>query len=244
MRKIDKLKNIQRANILAEQRYLKTKGLLTENDQQLIESILSSNNLNENENFDKLKDKLKQAAKAGILTTVIITKLLGPAYGLNPDQKSQIEDIAKKANIELSADDQITPDVNEPYKTIIKTLEKDGKIKSVNKPWGQFNDDTQFKTFSAVGQTEAAAKSTAMQTAIINGASTTDLQMSGQITIELTNGNIKVVYLIHKEKPQPKNLDDKQNLGDKIKSQTQKIGGDIKSTTSKITGDIKNVFKK
>jgi hypothetical protein len=98
--------------------------------------------------------------------------------------------------------------------------------------------------FSAVGQTEAAAKSAAMQTAKINGASTTDLQMSGQITIELPNGNIKVVYLIHKEKPQPQNLDDKQTLGDKIKSQTQKIGGDIKSTTSKVTGDIKNIFKK
>jgi hypothetical protein len=53
-----------------------------------------------------------------------------------------------------------------------------------------------------------------------------------------------VVYLIHKEKPQPQNLDDKQTLGDKIKSQTQKIGGDIKSTTSKVTGDIKNIFKK
>ena len=239
MRKTDKLKNIQRANMLSEQRYLMSKGLL-------IEAILSSNNLNENENFDKLKDKLKQAAKAGILTTVIITKLLGTAYGLNPDQKSQIKDIAKKANIELSADDQITPDIDgdNPYKTIIKTLETDGEIKSVNKPRGQFNDDTQFKTFSAVGQTEAAAKSTAMQTAKINGASSTDLQMSGQITIELPNGNIKVVYLIHKEKPQPKNLDDKQNLGDKIKSQTQKIGDDIKSTTSKVTGDIKNIFKK
>ena len=239
MRKTDKLKNIQRANMLSEQRYLMSKGLL-------IEAILSSNNLNENENFDKLKDKLKQAAKAGILTTVIITKLLGTAYGLNPDQKSQIKDIAKKANIELSADDQITPDIDgdNPYKTIIKTLETDGEIISIDKPWGQFNDDTQFKTFSAVGQTEAAAKSTAMQTAKINGASTTDLQMSGQITIELPNGNIKVVYLIHKEKPQPKNLDDKQNLGDKIKSQTQKIGDDIKSTTSKVTGDIKNIFKK
>ena len=239
MRKIDKLKNIQRANMLSEQRYLMSKGLL-------IEAILSSNNLNENENFDKLKDKLKQAAKAGILTTVIITKLLGTAYGLNPDQKSQIKDIAKKANIELSADDQITPDIDgdNPYKTIIKTLETDGEIISIDKPRGQFNDDTQFKTFSAVGQTEAAAKSTAMQTAKINGASTTDLQMSGQITIELPNGNIKVVYLIHKEKPQPQNLDDKQNLGDKIKSQTQKIGDDIKSTTSKVTGDIKNIFKK
>lgn len=228
MRKIDKLKNIQRANMLSEQRYLMSKGLL-------IEAILSSNNLNENENFDKLKDKLKQAAKAGILTTVIITKLLGTAYGLNPDQKSQIKDIAKKANIELSADDQITPDIDgdNPYKTIIKTLETDGEIISIDKPWGQFNDDTQFKTFSAVGQTEAAAKSTAMQTAKINGASTTDLQMSGQITIELPNGNIKVVYLIHKEKPQPQNLDDKQTLGDKIKS-----------TTSKVTGDIKNIFKK
>ena len=192
MRKTDKLKNIQRANMLSEQRYLMSKGLL-------IEAILSSNNLNENENFDKLKDKLKQAAKAGILTTVIITKLLGTAYGLNPDQKSQIKDIAKKANIELSADDQITPDIDgdNPYKTIIKTLETDGEIISIDKPWGQFNDDTQFKTFSAVGQTEAAAKSTAMQTAIINGASTTDLQMSGQITIELPNGNIQVVYLIN-----------------------------------------------
>jgi hypothetical protein len=239
MRKTDKLKNIQRANMLSEQRYLMSKGLL-------IEAILSSNNLNENENFDKLKDKLKQAAKAGILTTVIITKLLGSAYGLNPDQKSQIKDIAKKANIELSADDQITPDIDgdNPYKTIIKTLETDGEIISINKPRGQFNDDTQFKMFSAVGQTEAAAKSTAMQTAKINGASTTDLQMSGQITIELPNGNIKVVYLIHKEKPQPQNLDDKQTLGDKIKSQTQKIGNDIKSTTSKVTGDIKNIFKK
>jgi len=239
MRKTDKLKNIQRANMLSEQRYLLSKGLL-------IEAILSSNNLNENENFDKLKDKLKQAAKAGILTTVIITKLLGTAYGLNPDQKSQIKDIAKKANIELSADDQITPDIDgdNPYKTIIKTLETDGEIISINKPRGQFNDDTQFKMFSAVGQTEAAAKSTAMQTAKINGASSTDLQMSGQITIELPNGNIKVVYLIHKEKPQPQNLDDKQTLGDKIKSQTQKIGGDIKSTTSKVTGDIKNIFKK
>jgi hypothetical protein len=239
MRKSDKLKNIQRANMLSEQRYLLSKGLL-------IESIPSSNNLNENENFDKLKDKLKQAAKAGILTTVIITKLLGPAYGLNPDQKSQIKDIAKKANIELSADDQTTPDIDgdKPYKTIMKTLETDGEIISIDKPWGQFNDDTQFKMFSAVGQTEAAAKSTAMQTAKINGASTTDLQMSGQITIELPNGNIKVVYLIHKEKPQPQNLDDKQTLGDKIKSQTQKIGDDIKSTTSKVTGDIKQIFKK
>jgi hypothetical protein len=239
MRKTDKLKNIQRANMLSEQRYLLSKGLL-------IEAILSSNNLNENENFDKLKDKLKQAAKAGILTTVIITKLLGTAYGLNPDQKSQIKDIAKKANIELSADYQTTPDIDgdNPYKTIMKTLETDGEIISINKPRGQFNDDTQFKMFSAVGQTEAAAKSTAMQTAKINGASTTDLQMSGQITIELPNGNIKVVYLIHKEKPQPQNLDDKQTLGDKIKSQTQKIGGDIKSTTSKVTGDIKNIFKK
>ena len=239
MRKTDKLKNIQRANMLSEQRYLLSKGLL-------IEAILSSNNLNENENFDKLKDKLKQAAKAGILTTVIITKLLGSAYGLNPDQKSQIKDIAKKANIELSADYQTTPDIDgdNPYKTIMKTLETDGEIISINKPRGQFNDDTQFKMFSAVGQTEAAAKSTAMQTAKINGASTTDLQMSGQITIELPNGNIKVVYLIHKEKPQPQNLDDKQTLGDKIKSQTQKIGGDIKSTTSKVTGDIKNIFKK
>ena len=239
MRKTDKLKNIQRANMLSEQRYLMSKGLL-------IEAILSSNNLNENENFDKLKDKLKQAAKAGILTTVIITKLLGSAYGLNPDQKSQIKDIAKKANIELSADYQTTPDIDgdNPYKTIMKTLETDGEIISINKPRGQFNDDTQFKMFSAVGQTEAAAKSTAMQTAKINGASTTDLQMSGQITIELPNGNIKVVYLIHKEKPQPQNLDDKQTLGDKIKSQTQKIGGDIKSTTSKVTGDIKNIFKK
>jgi hypothetical protein len=239
MRKTDKLKNIQRANMLSEQRYLLSKGLL-------IEAILSSNNLNENENFDKLKDKLKQAAKAGILTTVIITKLLGTAYGLNPDQKSQIKDIAKKANIELSADYQTTPDIDgdNPYKTIMKTLETDGEIISINKPRGQFNDDTQFKMFSAVGQTEAAAKSTAMQTAKINGASTTDLQMSGQITIELPNGNIKVVYLIHKEKPQPQNLDDKQTLGDKIKSQTQKIGDDIKSTTSKVTGDIKNIFKK
>jgi len=239
MRKTDKLKNIQRANMLSEQRYLLSKGLL-------IESILNTNNLNENENFDKLKDKLKQAAKAGILTTVIITKLLGSAYGLNPDQKSQIKDIAKKANIELSADYQTTPDIDgdNPYKTIMKTLETDGEIISINKPRGQFNDDTQFKMFSAVGQTEAAAKSTAMQTAKINGASTTDLQMSGQITIELPNGNIKVVYLIHKEKPQPQNLDDKQTLGDKIKSQTQKIGGDIKSTTSKVTGDIKNIFKK
>jgi hypothetical protein len=239
MRKTDKLKNIQRANMLSEQRYLMSKGLL-------IEAILSSNNLNENENFDKLKDKLKQAAKAGILTTVIITKLLGTAYGLNPDQKSHIKDIAKKANIELSADYQTTPDIDgdNPYKTIMKTLETDGEIISINKPRGQFNDDTQFKMFSAVGQTEAAAKSTAMQTAKINGASTTDLQMSGQITIELPNGNIKVVYLIHKEKPQPQNLDDKQTLGDKIKSQTQKIGGDIKSTTSKVTGDIKNIFKK
>ena len=239
MRKTDKLKNIQRANMLSEQRYLMSKGLL-------IEAILSSNNLNENENFDKLKDKLKQAAKAGILTTVIITKLLGTAYGLNPDQKSQIKDIAKKANIELSADYQTTPDIDgdNPYKTIMKTLETDGEIISIDKPWGQFNDDTQFKMFSAVGQTEAAAKSTAMQTAKINGASSTDLQMSGQITIELPNGNIKVVYLIHKEKPQPQNLDDKQTLGDKIKSQTQKIGGDIKSTTSKVTGDIKNIFKK
>ncbi len=32
MRKIDKLKNIQRANMLSEQRFLKTKGLLTENE--------------------------------------------------------------------------------------------------------------------------------------------------------------------------------------------------------------------
>ena len=70
------------------------------------------------------------------------------------------------------------------------------------------------------------------------------LQVQEPIKQENTTIQIDNLEKNIKEKPQPKNLDDKQNLGDKIKSQTQKIGGDIKSTTSKVTGDIKNIFKK
>ena len=60
MRRRDKLKNIQKANILAEQRYLKSKGLINETDNELSllkEEIckLHGNNINEGL-FDKAKD--------------------------------------------------------------------------------------------------------------------------------------------------------------------------------------------
>ena len=60
MRSRDKLKNIQKANILAEQRYLQSKGLINETDNELSllkEEIckLHGNNINEGL-FDKAKD--------------------------------------------------------------------------------------------------------------------------------------------------------------------------------------------
>jgi hypothetical protein len=195
-------------------------------------TILSySSFINEGETFDKIIQKLKTAAKTGVLTTVMVTKLLSSAYGLNPEQKEQVKDVAKKANIEMAIDGNDQP---QTLKTIQKNLNQEGNWKMTQKPFGQIDDNTEFKTFSGVGQTYASAQSQAFENAKINVSDPNLLRLAGMITVNLKNGNYKVIYLIHTEKPQPINLNDKETVGDKIKTQTQKIGGDIKTQTQKI----------
>ena len=69
MRRRDKIKNIQKANILAEQRYLQSKGLINETDNELLllkEEIckLHENNINEGL-FDKAKEFFKKTFQKG-----------------------------------------------------------------------------------------------------------------------------------------------------------------------------------
>ena len=69
MRRRDKIKNIQKANILAEQRYLQSKGLINETDNELSllkEEIckLHKNNINEGL-FDKAKEFFKKTFQKG-----------------------------------------------------------------------------------------------------------------------------------------------------------------------------------
>lgn len=80
MRRRDKLNNIIKANILAEQRYLQSKGLLKEDlsnqEQTILDDILNEiNNLLEAD-FNNVLKKVKDYAAKGLMTAGIISALL------------------------------------------------------------------------------------------------------------------------------------------------------------------------
>jgi hypothetical protein len=59
MRRFDKKNNIRKANLLAEQRYLESKGLIIENDRVSIENILQNKgSLDHLKNNDRIRLKL------------------------------------------------------------------------------------------------------------------------------------------------------------------------------------------
>jgi hypothetical protein len=121
MRKIDKLKNIQRANILAEQRYLMSKGLLNENlsnkEQAILNDILKEINNLQEADFNTVIKKVKDYASKGLLTAGIISALLA-----TPNiTQAQSDEIKQAANIETVDSTQQQMDIDQFIKMLDAT---------------------------------------------------------------------------------------------------------------------------
>jgi hypothetical protein len=124
MRRRDKIKNIQKANILAEQRYLQSKGLIIEatlsnQEQRILNDILNEiNNINEAD-FNSVINKVKNYAKKGLLTTGILTALLA-----TPNiTQAQSNEIKKAAEIETVDQTNQKMDINQ----LLGIMEKNPK---------------------------------------------------------------------------------------------------------------------
>jgi len=103
MRRLDKLKNIQRANMLAEQRYLESKGVIKENlsnrEKKILDDILNEiSNLYEAD-FNNVIKKVKDYAAKGLLTAGIITALLATP-NITQAQSDAIKNAANIENVE------------------------------------------------------------------------------------------------------------------------------------------------
>lgn len=77
MRRRDKLKNIDRANMLAEQRYLKSKGLLKEGVQYKVTNNFDNSVFFTSSTGQDLKDEIRaEARKLGkLVTDFTVTKI-------------------------------------------------------------------------------------------------------------------------------------------------------------------------
>ena len=101
MKKIDKLLQIKKANILAEQRYFESKGLIKEEDgnlspkeKQILVDILGEVHSLDESSFDSVLDKVKYYAKKGMLTIGIVSTLLATP-NITSAQSAQIKNVAK-----------------------------------------------------------------------------------------------------------------------------------------------------
>jgi hypothetical protein len=121
MRKSDKLKNIQKANMLSEQRYLLSKGLLNENlsdkEQYILNNILKEINNLQEADFNKVIKKVKDYASKGLLTAGIISALLA-----TPNiTQAQSDEIKQAANIETVDSAQQQMDIDQFIKMLDAT---------------------------------------------------------------------------------------------------------------------------
>jgi hypothetical protein len=137
MRKSDKLKNIQKANMLAEQRYLLSKGFITETDNELLlfkEEILKlhENNLNE-DLFDKAKDFFLKTFQKGEYRYKAIDLLLKSIDRNELHNEINLDNEFKKRFDIYTVNNQKLNDILYPHSGRIERLKKlsDGQFQRV-----------------------------------------------------------------------------------------------------------------
>ena len=86
MRKIDKLKNIQRANLLSEQRYLQSKNLLNENDGPNNISVVINRG---NDQYSVVKGQFKPTELGFVITQENETRTNGRPFEITWDKEAE-----------------------------------------------------------------------------------------------------------------------------------------------------------